>query len=113
MPLSLLQTSINSKYAWMWRVLAMVLVFNLIDAALTLLAVHVGIAEEANPIMAAILSLGPVPFVMTKIGLVSLGVAMLWRMRRRPLAAIGSLTALGAYAFVMGCHVETVRLLVL
>lgn len=108
-----LQNALNSKYAWLWFVLAIVLVFNFIDASLTLLAVHVGIAEEANPIMAAILSLGSVPFVVTKIGLVSLGVAMLWRMRRRPLAVFGSFAALCAYAFVMGYHVETIRLLVL
>lgn len=107
-----LQTVMHSRYTWLWHVLALVLIFNLLDATLTLAAVHVGIAVEANPFMAAILSLGSVPFVMTKLGLVSLGVALLWRLRRRPMATIGGLAALSAYAFVMGCHVQTLRLLV-
>lgn len=91
--------------------LALVLVFNLIDAALTLMAVHAGIATEANPFMGALLALGTVPFVATKLGLVSLGVGILWHRRHRPLATVGSIAALFTYAFVMGYHIETIRLL--
>ncbi len=112
MHLAALQTPFHPKYLWMWRVLALVLIFNLIDAALTLIAVHAGIATEANPLMAPLLAIGTIPFVVTKLGLVSLGVGILWHRRHTPLATIGSIAALMAYAFVMGCHIETVRLLV-
>ncbi|QQR89476.1 MAG: hypothetical protein IPJ88_14930 [Myxococcales bacterium] len=101
-----------NRHSLMWGALATVLVINLADAGLTLWAVHMGWAVEANPFMAHVLDLGSIPFVLTKIFLVSSGVMLLWMLRSRTLlAAIGSFAVLGTYLYVLSCHMETFRYL--
>src|SRR5690606_11067220 len=46
---------------------ALIVVFNLLDAMLTLAVVHAVVATEANPLMAASLSLGDIPFLASKL----------------------------------------------
>jgi len=61
--------------------------------------VHAGAAAEANPLMDVSLSWGGVWFVLVKLSIVSLGVQLLWRLRRIRLAALG---LVGMCVFYMG-----------
>jgi hypothetical protein len=70
-------------------VAAGLLIFNLLDGLLTLTAIHIGAAAEANPLMDVSLAWGSLWFIAIKLSLVSLGVLLLWRLRRLPLAAFG------------------------
>jgi hypothetical protein len=80
-------------------VAAGILVFNLLDAILTLTVVHAGAAAEVNPLMDVSLSWGGVWFILVKLSIVSLGVQLLWRLRRIRLAAFG---LVGVCVFYMG-----------
>jgi hypothetical protein len=80
-------------------VAAGIVVLNLFDAILTLTVVHAGAAAEANPLMDVSLSWGGVWFVLVKLSMVSLGVQLLWRLRRVRLAAFG---LVGVCVFYVG-----------
>lgn len=79
-------------------------VLNLADAAATLHVVSAGYATEANPFMGALLELGPLPFAVTKVALVSAGLSILWRFAARELAQLGSVLVCTAYAMVALLH---------
>lgn len=85
--------------------LAGVLVLNLLDLVATLVYVLLGFATEANPVMATVLALGPVVFGAAKLSLVSLGVALLWRLRRFSGARRAAVLCLVAYIGVAAVHV--------
>jgi Domain of unknown function (DUF5658) len=76
------------REALLFRIAAGVLILNLLDAVLTLTVVHAGAATEANPLMAVSLGWGGLWFILIKLALVSLGVQLLWNLRRVRLAAI-------------------------
>jgi uncharacterized membrane protein YqjE len=97
---------------WLRAILSATLIFNLVDAVLTLLLVTMGAAEESNPLMAGALAIGPVPFMLVKLGLVSIGVGILWRQRTRWIAMAGSVAVFLVYVALMAVHVESVRILV-
>ena len=80
------------------------IVFNLIDAILTLYWVMDGHAIEANPVMASALEIGPVAFMFCKIAVVSLGLTILWIRRRRAWVRFAALAIFGLYAYVMMIH---------
>jgi hypothetical protein len=94
--------------AWLVGALA---AFNVLDAALTLALVHAGLADEANPVMAASLSAGPTWFVLHKAVLVGGGLTVLWRTRRRRLAQLGLVLCFAVYGALMVVHVLSCRLL--
>jgi hypothetical protein len=73
-------------------------VLNVVDLAVTVWAVDHHRAREANRLMAALLGAGTVPATAFKLGLVTLGVVLLWWLRRRrwAVAAAGLLTAVFA-----------------
>ena len=73
-------------------------VLNAVDLAVTTWAIAHHRAREANRLMAALFASGTVPAAVFKLGLVTLGVVLLWRLRRRRLvvAATGLLTAVFA-----------------
>lgn len=79
----------RSREAILFWVAAGVVVFNLLDAVLTLTVVHAGAATEANPLMDVSLDWGAFWFVAVKLSLVSLGVHLLWSLRRVRLAVVG------------------------
>jgi hypothetical protein len=81
------------------------LVLNLADALFTLAWVQSGLASEANPVMAGAIDLGPAIFILSKIGLVSLAVLLLWRNRTRLSARLALVPLAMLYAFVAGGHV--------
>jgi hypothetical protein len=66
--------------------------------------VELGIATEANILLAGILDSSPVAFMLVKLSLVSLGVLLLWRQRKRRLAAIGLVVCMAAYNALLLYH---------
>jgi len=101
----------TAEPAWLRRILSATLVFNLVDAVLTLWLVTVGAAEEANPLMAAALQTSPLLFMVLKMGIVSGGVLYLWSHRGRRLAHMGGLAVFFVYMAVMAWHVQSVEAL--
>ena len=94
------------------RAAVAILLLNLLDAMMTIAVVYGDLATEANPLMAAPLdSYGAVGFMIIKLALVSLGVALLWRFRERRTAifALGSLA--GVYVLIALYHVRSAQLL--
>ena len=63
-----------------------------------------GIAEEANPIMAHLIDIDPMLFVVTKLTLVSLACLLLWRIRdtKKAVWALGGVTVF--YVGIIGIH---------
>ena len=84
--------------------LALTVVWNLIDLIATVFVVEAGLAVEANPLMNMALGVGALPFALIKLTLVSVGVYFLWRNRDRHLAAIGAMAIFAVYSFVVGYH---------
>ncbi len=83
----------------------LLLVLNMADAFYTLLYIQQGLAEEANPVMAQLLKLGPTWFVLGKHLLVSVCVVSLWRLRQRKSAAFGLTVMLPLYSALVFYHV--------
>lgn len=83
---------------------ALVVILNLVDAVLTLLWVHLGIAEEANALWGTMVMSRPMAFVMIKMAVVCAGVFVLVRRRDRPLARMGLGATSAVYAVLIGWH---------
>jgi hypothetical protein len=91
---------------------ASILVFNLIDGILTLAVVDAGLATEANPLMAASLGWGSVPFILVKTGLVSFGVYLLYLRRTHRLASAALVGLSAVYAAIVVYHINSIDALV-
>ena len=89
-----------------------VVILNLFDAAFTLIYVHAGVATEGNPMMQSALSASPVVFMLAKLTLVSLCVALLFRLGKRKPAMVALASATVMYALVIGYHLAEVPRLV-
>ncbi len=89
-------------------VAAAVLLLNLADALFTLVYLHVGLAEEANPFMVSALAHGPVGFMLIKLALVSLGVLLLFRLRQRRAASVALVASAVAYGSLLIFHLTAV-----
>jgi hypothetical protein len=85
-------------------VVVALVILNLLDAVFTLTWVQLGVATEANVLLSHVLDASAVAFVLVKIGLVSLGVELLWRQRRRPLAVLGLVICFLAYNVLLVYH---------
>ena len=96
------------RESFLFWVAAGIVVLNLFDVMLTLTAIHSGVASEANPLMDVSLAWGGVWFVLVKLSLVSLGVTLLWRLRRLPLAATGLLVVCALYTGVIAYHLSAI-----
>jgi hypothetical protein len=90
-------------------VAAVLVVLNLLDAIFTIVYTEVGVATESNPLMDGMLAAHPVVFMIAKLALVSLGVALLWRLRHRRTAAAGLVAASSAYVALLVYHLSAVR----
>lgn len=97
---------------WPEVIAASIVVLNLLDAMFTLAYTEIGLAREANPLLEHVLAGSPVGFVLVKVGLVSLGVALLWRWRHRASACIGLVAGGVAYASLLLLHLSAVPALV-
>ena len=80
---------------------------NAIDALLTIFWVQTGIANETNHLMAALLAIGPIPFLLFKLGFGAFTAFVLLCGSQFRLATFGVRAGLAAYTFVMGVHLFT------
>ena len=87
-------------------VLSLVFSLNLIDGLLTLIWVSTGIAEEANPIMAAWLEIGPLYFLSVKLTLVTGLLFFIHRFYSNLLARGLVLLVFLAYLMVLFIHLD-------
>ena len=85
--------------------LAFTVLFNVIDAVVSINIIHYGTVEEANPIMEMFLNLGIVPFIMAKATLAGGGCIVLWKCRKRFLARVGIYIIFSLYLSLMGYFV--------
>jgi hypothetical protein len=92
----------------LFLVASALLILNLVDAIFTLMWITAGVANEGNPIMDQALSGGPVGFMVVKLSLVSLGVALLWRLRHRRAAAVAMIASATAYGSLCLYHLAAV-----
>lgn len=106
------QVGTETHFRWLNGIVKAVLVMNLVDAVLTLLWVRAGFATEANPFISQIVEEHAVAFVASKLTLVCLGTAMLWRHRREPLAVVGIFAAFMVYYSVFVYHLSFASVLV-
>lgn len=105
------QVGTAQQFEWLRGIIKAVLVFNLIDALLTLVWVRAGLAREANALMRSLVNEHAVLFVAVKVGLVSLGSWFLWRKREHPAAVIAIFVAFLAYYFILLYHLQYSSLL--
>lgn len=89
------------------RLLVALMALNLLDAVMTLWAVRLGVATEANPVMAMALDLGEPVFLLAKIGVVGIGCAVLWAARHRRIAQLGACGCVAVYVLLALVHVVT------
>lgn len=99
----------SHHFQWLRGIVAATLILNLTDAVLTMIWLMLGAATEANPVMDALLRLGPVAFVTGKLLLVSLGTALLWQFRRRSLAVVAIFVSFLAYYFLLLYHLRAMN----
>ena len=105
------QVGTETHFRWLNGIVKAVLMMNLIDAVLTLLWVRTGFATEANPLISQIVEQHALLFVASKLTLVFLGTAMLWRHRREPLAVVGIFAAFLVYYAVLVYHLSFASIL--
>lgn len=107
-----LRVGTPQQFEWLRGIIKAVLIFNLLDALLTLVWVRAGLAREANTLMRDLVNDHAVLFVVVKVGLVSLGSWFLWSKRERPTAVIAIFVAFLAYYFILLYHLQYSSLLV-
>lgn len=103
-PVTVGQLGMGEPYTTLANMLGAILLLNLADLVLTLHVVLTGAAVESNPVMAAVLAISPTVFGASKMALVSLGVALLWRLRQHAAAHHAGRLCLVAYGGVLVFH---------
>lgn len=101
---TILPRDFMGKHRWLKVSLVSLLVLNLVDLVSTTYEVEVGLATEANPLMALAFLGGPAVFAFAKLLLVSAGVMMLWTLRGRRSTLPATLAATAVYAGVVFYH---------
>jgi len=99
-------------FEWLRGIIKAVLVLNLLDAVFTLIWVRAGLATEANALLRTLVEDHAVLFVVTKLGLVSLGSWALWNRRDHPFAVVAIFVAFLAYYLILLYHLQYSSLLV-
>ena len=107
------QTALHPVYSVRERSTMLILIvavsgLNLADAAFTLLWIQGGHATEANPLLVRLVAY-PAAFTGLKVTLVSLGLLLLWRLRRHRLAQQGAALVLVLYYAVLVYHLSALR----
>jgi hypothetical protein len=82
---------------------------NLADLLLTRHALWLGFATESNGVMAYFFRSGTVPTVAFKIGVVTVGALLLWRLRRYRTSLLAAAVLTGAFAAVVTYQVLWMR----
>ena len=88
---------------------ALLLIGNLLDAIFTIGWIQLGAATEANPLMAGPMGASPIVFMISKLLLVSLGVALLWRLQKHRTAVFAMFGGASVYACLVVYHVSSVN----
>ena len=83
-----------------WLLLALWML-NVADLLLTHYVLWLGFATEENGVMRYFLHEGTLTATVFKIGMVSIGVLLLWRLRRRPTALAAAVLLTGVLAAVV------------
>ncbi len=91
----------------LFRQTLLLFTLNLVDALLTILWVHNGIAAEGNQLMAKLLDMGTLPFLGVKVAIGAIAVLVLLRWGNFPVARYGVSVALAVYISVLGIHLFT------
>jgi hypothetical protein len=81
------------------------LILNVLDLALTRYAMWLGFATESNGIMDYFLRAGTLPALLFKVGIVSLGAFLLWRLRVYTVATVAAALMTGVFAAVVAYQV--------
>lgn len=87
----------DGQSSWLRTAVLAVILLNLADLVFTMWWVQTGVAIEANVLLTGLVERNFVVFALAKMMLVSLGVLLLWRQRRRPLATFGIGVSFVAY----------------
>jgi len=80
---------------------------NLLDAKLTLLWIHLNVANEGNALMARILQHSELAFLGVKLAIGAVAAYILYRCAHLPLARHGLTVALAVYMALMFVHAAT------
>ena len=104
--MSALRVGTPRQFRWLDGIVRTVLVLNLLDALFTLVWVRAGLAREANALMQDLVNEHAVLFVVTKLGLVSLGSLVLWWRRTHAAAVVAIFSAFLAYYLVLLYHLQ-------
>jgi Domain of unknown function (DUF5658) len=96
------------RQRWLSRIACAVVICNVVDAVFTIVYTDLGLAREANPLLEPALADSPLRFMLIKLGLVSMGVALLWRLRHRRTAAAGLIASGAAYSWLILYHLSGV-----
>jgi len=94
------------QFRWLHGIVKAVLVLNLVDAILTLLWVHLGLAVEANTLIDELVNENALLFVAVKLALVGMGSWLLWKRRHSPAAVIGIFLVFLAYYWILVYHLS-------
>ncbi len=101
-----LEIGTSEQYRWLLSIVKALILLNLLDAIFTLWWVGTGAAEEANALLRDLVVDHPVRFVLAKLGLVSCGSLLLWRLRHHPLSVIAIFGAFFIYYLVLLHHLR-------
>jgi hypothetical protein len=74
---------------------------NVADLALTKYGIWLGFATESNDVMSFFLRAGTVPAIAFKVGVVTVGALLLWRLRRHRAALFAAVLLTGVFAAVV------------
>ncbi len=78
---------------------------NVADLALTRYAMWLGFATESNGVMDYFLRAGTLPTLLFKVGIVSLGALLLWRLPSYTVATVAAALMAGVFAAVVAYQV--------
>jgi len=101
-----LVVGIPDQFKWLYGIIETIIILNLLDAVLTMLWVHTGLAREANPLLQPIVHNHVLLFIIVKIALGSLSTWFLWQYRQRALAVIGTFSVFIVYYAVFLHHLR-------
>ena len=98
------------QFQFLGRLVAAVLVMNLLDGILTIVWISTGTASEANPLLEQLAHQQPVLFMGVKTALVALGSLLLWRQRKRRAAVVAIFVCFLVYYFLLLYHLQAMEL---
>ena len=99
-----------AQFRWVKVVVQITLVLNAIDAVLTMFWITSGMATEGNPILKLLAHEHPIAFVSSKLGLVSLGSLLLWRLRKHGGAVVGIFLVFLVYYYLLLYHLSAMNI---